>query len=141
MQSTSIEDTSANEDKLQLVSFLNKCGIVCESFICIENLIIPREILIHNEKYSNVKDYIVVFKKRFSSSYLTSLQNTAQNKQRWPLLNLVRQILKGYYFKLTPKRLCDGYTKEKKKRYRRVFIIEKMLEITTNNVDISHGEL
>lgn len=134
-------ETITDEKQLQLLSFLNKCGIVCESFSNIEHLVIPREILVHTDKYLNLKDYIEVFKKQFSSSYLTSLQNTAINKQRWPLLNLVRQILKSYYFKLTPKRLCNGYTKDKKKKYRRVFIIEKMLEIHSTKTDISYGEL
>tara|TARA_Y100000389_G_C17421928_1_gene497221 strand:- start:222 stop:647 length:426 start_codon:yes stop_codon:yes gene_type:complete len=141
MQETSHIDSVSNEKQVQLVDFLNKCGIICESFFCIEHMVIPREILIQNEKYSNIKAYIATFKKQFSSSYLTSLQNTAQNKQRWPLLNLVRQILKSHHFKLTPRRLCDGYNKDKKKKYRRVFIIEKMLEIPSSNVDISHSLL
>jgi hypothetical protein len=125
----------------QLVAFLNKCGLVCASFSNIEHLVIPRELLLHEDKYLNLKDYIAIFKKQFSSSYLTALQNTALRKQKWPLLNLVRQILKSYYFKLTPKRLCDGYTKDKKKKFRRVFVIEKIAEVNNKIFDISHTEL
>ena len=120
-------DTEKHEN---LLNFLQECGVVCQTYIGLEHLIIPREILIHNEKYNDIQKYIALFKKQFSSSYLTSLQNTAGNKQRWPVLNFARQILKAYDFKLTPKRLCDGYTKNKKKKYKRVFVIEKLKQIT-----------
>ena len=65
-------------------------------------------------------------KKIFSSSYLTSLQDTAEDKQRWPLLNLIRQLLRSCNYKLTPKRISDGYTLDGKKKYKRMFIVEKM---------------
>ena len=57
---------------------------------------------------------------------MTALQKNAEKKQKWPLLNLIRQILKSLYFKMTPVRLSDGYTKEGKKKYRRLFLIEKI---------------
>ena len=112
-----------------LIKFLQNCGIVCQTYPELDHLVIPREILICNKKYDNLQEYVSLFKTHFSSSYLTSLQNTACNKQRWPVLNFVRQILKAYHFKLNPKRICDGYTKEKKKKYRRVFVIEKLENI------------
>jgi hypothetical protein len=112
-----------------LIKFLQNCGIVCQTYQELDHLVIPREILICNKKYDDLQEYVSLFKTHFSSSYLTSLQNTACNKQRWPVLNFVRQILKAYHFKLTPKRLCDGYTKEKKKKYRRVFVIETLQQL------------
>jgi len=130
-QKTSYEDTDSEIHKKQeiLLQFLHNCGIVCNTYNELDHLVIPRDILICNKKYNSLQEYVALFKKHFSSSYLTSLQNTAGNKQRWPVLNFVRQILKAYNFKLTPKRLCDGYTKEKKKKYRRVFVIEKLKQI------------
>ena len=129
-----VETTEADNEFAQkqttLLHFLQKCGIVCQTYLGLDNLVIPREVLICNKKYNEIQDYIALFKKQFSSSYLTSLQNTAEDKQRWPLLNFVRQILKAHNFKLTPKRLCDGYTQDKKKKYRRVFIIEKLKQIS-----------
>ena len=53
-------------------------------------------------------------------------QTTAETAQRWPLLNLIRQVLRSSNFKLTPKRVADGYTLDGKKKYKRLFIIEKM---------------
>ena len=131
IENPTIENSTIELEKKRntLMHFLQNCGIVCPTYHELNNLVIPREILICNKKYDGLQEYVLLFKKHFSSSYLTSLQNTAGTKQRWPVLNFVRQILKAYNFKLTPKRLCDGYTKEKKKKYRRVFVIEKLNQI------------
>ena len=45
-------------------------------------------------------------KKLYSSGSLTSLQKNAKDNQKWPLLNLVRQILKSNDF-------SDGACKKK----------------------------
>ena len=47
-------------------------------------------------------------------------------QQRWPLLNLVRQILKTNDYRMLPKRKSNGYTDDGKKKYIRFFIIKKM---------------
>ena len=88
---------------------------------------IPREILLDNQKYEQLKSYIPELKKHFSSSSLTCLQKTAKTKQKWPLLNLVRQILLGYKFELTPLRKSNGYTKEGVKIYLRYFVIQEVV--------------
>ena len=112
-----------------VVEFLKKCGIPCSQITDIDGLQIPRAILISTETYDKVKDQIPLLKTLFSSSYLTSLQSSAEDTQKWPLLNLVRQILKSCNRRLVPKRLCDGYTKDGKKKYRRVFLIEALKDI------------
>jgi len=61
-----------------------------------------------------------------SSSRLTCLQSTAELNQKWPLLNLVRQILKSNNYKMAPIRKSNGYTKEGKKKYLRFFVIKKL---------------
>jgi len=68
-------------------------------------------------------------KEVYSSSYMTSLQKTATSTQKWPLINIIRQILKTLDYSLTPVRISDGYTKAKKKKYKRLFKIEKMKSI------------
>lgn len=122
---------TAPEDEYEklLLDFLKDCSIDCCSLYELENLHIPREILVNNETYEKVKKYIPMFKKKLSSSYLTSLQSSATNLQRWPLLNLVRQILKTYNFRLNPKRLANGYSKIGKKLYRRVFHVVKLNQL------------
>lgn len=101
-------------------------GIPFEELNEIDGLLIEREILLSLEKYETVKERIPELKKYLSSSCLTSLQKDANLKQKWPLLNLIRQVLKIYYFKLDPIRKSNGYTKEGKKLYKRFFLIKKI---------------
>ena len=49
------------------------------------------------------------------------------NLQRWPLINLIRQILRKYNYQLVPKRVCDGYTKDGIKKYKRFFEVKKII--------------
>jgi len=88
--------------------------------------LIPREILLDNVKYEELKARIPDLKKLFSSSALTCLQKTAEKSQKWPLLNLVRQILNGYKFQMKPIRKSDGYTQEGIKKYKRYFLITEI---------------
>ena len=118
-----------SERDKQIILFLNTAGVACSDLTYLEGMQIPREVLLSEDRYKAVQETIPMLKTMFSSSYLTSLQSPAADTQKWPLLNLVRQILKSYGFLLTPKRLCDGYTKDKKKKYKRTFVIEKMKAI------------
>ena len=118
-----------SERDKHIIVFLNTAGIACSDINYLEGTQIPREHLLSEDRYKAVQETIPMLKTMFSSSYLTSLQSPAADTQKWPLLNLVRQILKSYGFLLTPKRLCDGYTKDKKKKYKRTFVIEKMKAI------------
>lgn len=88
--------------------------------------LIDRDILISDAKYEEIKPNIQKIKTYYSSSYLTSLQTNANEKQKWPLLNFLRQILKIRGVTLTPIRKANGYTKEGKKLYKRFFLIEKI---------------
>jgi hypothetical protein len=118
---------------------LKKININVNEISDINQLLIPREIFLCEQKYNDIKNNIPELKKVFKSSYLNSLQSTAEKKQSWPLLNLVRQILKSINYKMVPKRVCDGYDKEGKKKFKRFFNIEKLESnektdnITTNN--------
>ena len=106
----------------------------------IDGMLIPREILLSDERYENVKKYIPSLKEVYSSSYMTSLQKTASSNQKWPLINIIRQILKTVDYNLKPIRLSDGYTKARKKKYKRLFKIEKMKAIDKDNATVSDEE-
>ena len=106
--------------------FLNKCSIVFEDFNQLDGMLIPRDLLLSKDKYEIVKEDIDKMRELYSSGSLTSLQKTAKDNQKWPLLNLVRQILKSNNFKMDPIRKSNGYTKEGKKKYLRFFIIKKI---------------
>lgn len=107
-------------------SFLTKCKIAITDFDDLNGMIIPREIFLDTVLYNSVKEDISILKHMFTSSALTSLQSNAEENQKWPFLNLVRQILRSCHYKMTPKRISAGYTKEGKKIYNRVFIVEKL---------------
>ena len=86
--------------------------------------LISREVLLDNVKYEEIKHIIPELKQNMNSTFLTALHNDAEEKQRWPLLNLVRQILHVYKYKMTPIRKSDGYTVDKKKKFARFFLIQ-----------------
>ena len=129
-------DTNANaliaaDDLLakysRVIYILNACNIPCNSMDDLDGLLIARETCINDEKYNHIKTVeLPLLKKHFSSSYLTALQETASNKQKWPLLNLIRQLLRSCNYKLLPNRVSDGYTLTGEKKYKRMFIVEKM---------------
>ena len=109
-------------------SFLNKCKILINEFDDLDGFLIPREIFLDKDIYNSVKEDISILKQVFTSSALTSLQSNAEENQKWPLLNLVRQILRSCHFIMTPKRVSAGYTKDGKKIYKRMFIISKLTQ-------------
>jgi len=126
MEEEKVTDNITNEKQKIIIDVLNKANIVCSSMNDLNGMLIPREMFMNLEIYKDIKTKIPDLKTLFSSSYLTSLQDTAEKKQQWPLLNLLRQVLRSCNFKLTPKRISDGYTIDGKKKYKRMFIVEKM---------------
>lgn len=109
-----------------IIDFLNKGLIPCTLLTDLNGMLVPREIFFNESVYKQLKEQIPALKQLFSSSYLTALQAPAENTQKWPQLNLIRQVLRSCNYKLTPKRVSDGYTVDGKKKYKRMFIIEKM---------------
>ena len=106
-------------------SILKIIGIEFNHFDDLNGLTILREQLLSDAKYEEVKHFLPELKKTYSSSFMTSLQKNADKSQKWPLLNLVRQILNVYDYKMDPIRKSDGYTLEGVKKYKRYFLINK----------------
>ncbi len=105
----------------------------------IQEQLIPREVLLSDSKYDSIKMYIPELKKNYSSSFMTSLQKNADKSQKWPLLNLTRQLLSIYGYKMEPIRKADGYTLEGVKKYKRFFHILK--KGNQNNIEIKKIEI
>lgn len=124
-----------NQHMEYIKTFLNKCKIVMNTYDDLDGMLIPREIFLDKTNYINVKEDIAILKQIFASSSLTALQSTAEDNQKWPLLNLVRQILRSCNYKMTPKRVSAGYTKDGKKIYKRMFIVEQVPQ--TSSVGVS----
>jgi hypothetical protein len=105
---------------------LKQIGI---DFVTGEDILVPRSIFLQTDLYKTMqeKGEIEALKKIFSSSSMTALHKTASKEQMWPLLNLVRQILHVYGYHMKPIRKSDGYTLEGIKKYKRFFMISKMI--------------
>ena len=103
------------ENKEIVKNFLKKCSINYENIEEIDGMMVPRDTLLSQDRYEVIKEDIEKMKKLYSSGSLTSLQKNAKDNQKWPLLNLVRQILKSNDFQMEPVRKSNGYTPEGKK--------------------------
>jgi hypothetical protein len=116
------------ENVENVIKILKICGLVLNNLTDLDNLLIPRNLLLNMENYNKVKEYFSTLKKDkdFSSSTLTCLHKDAGKKQQWPLLNLVRQILKVKYYRMKPYRKSSGKDASGKKKYIRYFLIEKL---------------
>ena len=118
----------------EIIDFLKKCKLQLEDETQLEGQLIPRDMLLSRTTYEQVKMDIVELKKKFSSSALTSLQSCAEKEQKWPLLNLVRQILRVCNYKMDPVRRSNGYDDEGKKKYKRFFLMKKLKVVQTQVV-------
>jgi lipopolysaccharide export LptBFGC system permease protein LptF len=116
-----------NNKDFMVLDILNLCGIKAISMESINNIIFERNLLLNQQTYNIVREKIPDIKNIFSSSYFNSLHKNAQNNQKWPLINLVRQILLFYGFNMLPIRKANGYSKDKKKLYKRFFFIQKII--------------
>ena len=108
---------------------LKDCGLIFENEEEINEMLIERETLINSFKYDTMKSDVEELRGYLSSSLLTSLQKDAPKSQKWPLLNLVRQILHVYGYNMKPIRKSDGYTTDGVKKFKRFFLICKKLNI------------
>ena len=106
--------------------FLNKVGIEFENVEQLDGQLIHRDILLNKDLYEEIKKDIPELKKLFSSSSHTSLHKNAEESQKWPIINITRQILKSCNFDMEPIRKSDGKTKDGKKRFKRYFKITKI---------------
>jgi hypothetical protein len=120
---------------------LKNVGLEFETIDELNGLLITRDILLSDNKYDETKKLIPELKKNYSSSLMTSLQKTAEKSQKWPLLNLVRQILNNYNYKMEPVRKADGYTLDGIKKYKRFFLIKKKILIQNKLENIESDSL
>jgi len=114
----------------QVFEFLTHCKLQANNVQQLDGLLIFRDALLSSTIYNAIQGDIPQLKTKFSSSSLTSLHKSALKNQKWPLLNLVRQILRVCHYKMVPIRKSDGYTLDKKKKYKRYFKISKIITQT-----------
>ena len=109
----------------EVAHIFRECGITVDDGAYIKEQVIERNILLSKQLYETIEPYIQKIKQQLSSSSLSCLQVNAQFVQQWPLLNLVRQLLRVYKYTLVPVRKSNGYDRNGKKKYKRSFLIKK----------------
>ena len=98
-----------------------------------------------NEKVPNLKSY-------YNSSKLTCLHKNSLDKQKFPAVNMLRQILKCNSFKMEPYVISKGYDKfsgkklvERYYRMRDIIILEEIKEeneeIKEENIEIKEENI
>lgn len=112
-------------------------GLEINNFNELNGMIIQRETLLSDNNYNEIKHLIPELKKIYSSSFMTGLQKNAEKSQKWPLLNLIRQILHVYGYKMEPIRKSYGYTLEGVKKYKRYFLIHKNKINNIKKIDLN----
>lgn len=91
------------------------------------NIEFPRDILLTHEIESKFNSYKTKLKKGgYKSDKLTSLHNNSMTTQKFPAINMLRQILKCNGLWLKPKVICQGYSASGIKLIKRNFIIQKI---------------
>jgi hypothetical protein len=75
----------------------------------------------------SLRTFVPQLKKYYSSDMLTCLHSNNASKQKNPVINAIRQLLKCNYYKLKPVVVCDGYDKATgRKKTRRTYVIRNL---------------
>lgn len=118
-----------NEKKMQLELLLKIFRILnynVESIKDILEITLYRDKLTDKQLRKTILELIPELKEQYKSAYLTCLHDNSIYKQKQPVINLLRQILKCNHLILKPKIVSNGYEKiTGKKKVMRMFIIEK----------------
>jgi|TARA_B110001450_G_scaffold61754_2_gene58556 hypothetical protein len=130
---TSIKEEDLETQKLSILKDL--FTIIHIHINTIEDLLnieIDRMVLLEDPFYSYAMNYKEIIKKKYnkiySSNYYNFTHNNAITKQKFPSINLLRQILKSNHLKLSPYYKSFGYDNNKKKIVQRYFIITSIEE-------------
>ena len=83
---------------------------------------------LRNEEFKNkIIKLIPKLKKKYKSHNLTCLHSNSLEKQKFPTINMIRQILKCNKLRLEPYTVCKGYNKvTKNKEFERYYIIKEL---------------
>ena len=128
-------------DDIKLI--LNKIGLPFEELSELENQLVPRDIFLDKTVYKELYNEIPILKNYLRSSSFTCVHSNAEQRQRWPLLNITRQILRNLGFRMEPIRRAEGYSSDGKKLYTRYFFIQKIQnneESPDNNLDTNNDQ-
>lgn len=107
-----------------IIEFLKNCGFQIDKLDNLNGTMINRKQLLDKNKYIDLIENIVELRELIGSSYLTGLQESALEKQKYPLVNVTRQLLKLLNYELKPYRMSAGYDHNTgKKLYERYYVV------------------
>ena len=93
----------------------------------LDNYTFERDILLDKDVIESYYKLIPKLKKKYSSNILTCLHLNSIKKQKFPAINMLRQILKCNGYHMIPLVKCLGYC-DKVKLTKRYFTIYKLTE-------------
>ena len=118
-------DDSMNFKLIQEIFFVIKKDINRREDLL--NLSLNHKYLRNEEFKSEIIDLIPKLKKKYKSHNLTCLHSNSLEKQKFPVINMIRQILKCNKLRLEPYTICKGYNKAtKNKEFERYYIIKEI---------------
>ena len=117
-------NTTKNTDEKYdlLLKLLNIININIENKEQLTNYTFERNILLDKEVIDKYYDMIKSLKKKYTSDELTCLHMNSIIKQKFPGINMLRQILKCNGFRMKPKVVSLGYVGDIKMT-KRFFVI------------------
>jgi hypothetical protein len=117
------------ELNLLIIQMFSELSIKISNIEDLDNMQLSRDIFLDTELHKNLINYVPYLKKYLKSSMLTSLHDNSIIKQKFPSINIFRQILKCQGYKMTPFIVSNGYQKNNgKKVIKRFFSINRIVD-------------
>ena len=107
------------DDVLLLIFKLININV--DSINDLNNKIYDRNIFISRVNFNKIYEHISKIRNLYPNKIPSNLNDSSLKKQRWPLLNIIRQTLKLYNFIMVPVRVCKKSNNNNKREYIRFF--------------------
>ena len=132
------KEEKKDKKKLKILKDLfSVLHIDIESKYDLINIELDRDILLKEPFYSYAIDYKDTLKKVYKSNTYNCLHSNSVSKQKFPSINLLRQVMKSNQLRLYPYYKSLGYDDNKKKIVKRYFIIQSLDESNESNESIN----
>ena len=116
-----------DKKKDSIIKLFSIIGYNINSLEDLENITLNHKALQSQELVTKFYKLIPDLREIYDSHYLTCLHNNSIKKQKFPVINMLRQILKCNNYKLKPKIVTHGYNPiTKAKIIERFFTINKI---------------
>jgi len=118
-----------NGKQLLLKDLLNRIGIEFNVLQELIGIVIERDDLVSSKNIERMYELVPKLKNEYHSDMFSCLHGNSLQKQRYPGVCMVRQMLKANGLLLKPKVVSMGYDKKtSKKLLRRIYVISELHE-------------